>query len=200
MLHGALGEGSLRAPVLEKLAPGFSIGPSTMFTSSQAVFECKEPVTSLVQRWHLLIVPRDASGRLYSGAPNYRGVISEHGFDLTLYPGRHGFPVVCRGEFQPLANGTQVFVQFLPAITLGRMMWLAGACIALAISAFVTWMFWEIGVPVDQPTSIAFGVGALTLMCVLGAGIAYFMMVYWMGVRFARNHFQRNITDPGRPS
>jgi hypothetical protein len=173
-----------------------------MFTSTKAVFECKESVALLVQRWHSLIVPKAAWDGLHFGPPKYRGVVSEQRFDLTMYLGRRGFPVICRGEFQPLTHGTRVRVQFSPAITLGRMIFLAGACVALAVLAFVVWISWGMGVPLNDPTSVALGVGVLTLICVLGAGvgIAYFMLVYWMAVRFAQNDFRCNLIDPGPPA
>lgn len=132
-----------------------------MFTASEAVFECQEPVAALVQRWHRLM-ETTAWQRFLHGPHQYQGVVSEQGFHLTLYPRAPGFPIVCRGRFEPSEQGTRIRVQFLPAITLGRMAVLAGACVALAVSAFVLWSFWEFGVPRNRdPLGLLVAIGTL---------------------------------------
>src|SRR5262245_52058446 len=112
-----------------------------MFASRKAVFECKESVPVLTQRW-LALMEKNDSDPLRA---KLRGVVTEKGFDLTMYLGVRGYPVLCHGVFEPTEHGTRIRVQFLPAIRLGRMIFLAGACVALVVVVFLGWTIWGIG-------------------------------------------------------
>jgi hypothetical protein len=104
------------------------------------------------------------------------------------------------GHFEPSEQGTRVHVEFHPAITFGRMVFLAAICIALAVVGTVAWIFFGTGVaPTGDAQGLLLGIGALTFLCSLGAGVGIgcIMLTYCVQVRVARVCFRDELIESG---
>jgi hypothetical protein len=140
-------------------------------------FEATDPPPELIRRWRGL-VGTSSDGRLFAGQ------VSDSGYDLVLYQ-RHGFPIVCRGRFEPAPAGTRVRAEFASGVSF---LWVVVAAMVCASAAFVGLLIWDASLA--GPWAIICGSGAVV-------AVAFVVCYYWFSLMAAGVCFDRRLIRAG---